>query len=120
MEFADVVRKRRMVRDYDPDRPVPPDIRERLLEHALHAPSAGFSQGWGFLVLESPTERERFWRGATPPTQGGQQGVGNKGTAPPVVGAPPPKDAHLPPDPPPPQGGARPAGSPAPAPHRVG
>jgi len=61
MEFADVVRKRRMVRDYDPDRPVPPEVRERLLEHAIRAPSAGFSQGWAFLVLESPEERARFW-----------------------------------------------------------
>lgn len=61
MEFAEVVRRRRMVRDYDPDRPVPPEVRERLLEHAIRAPSAGFSQGWAFLVLESPSDRERFW-----------------------------------------------------------
>jgi nitroreductase len=65
MEFADVVRRRRMVRDYDPDRPVPPEVRERLLEHAVRAPSAGFSQGWAFLVLESPAERERFWAATT-------------------------------------------------------
>jgi nitroreductase len=50
-----------MVRDYDPDRPVPPEVRERLLAHAIRAPSAGFSQGWAFLVLESPDERDRFW-----------------------------------------------------------
>jgi len=54
-----------MVRDYDPDRPVPPDVRERLLEHAIRAPSAGFSQGWAFLVLESAEERELFWRSTT-------------------------------------------------------
>ncbi|TWF76152.1 nitroreductase [Pseudonocardia hierapolitana] len=61
VEFAEVVRRRRMIRDYDPDRPVPPQVRERLLEHAIRAPSAGFSQGWAFLVLESPDERARFW-----------------------------------------------------------
>ncbi|WP_033339178.1 nitroreductase family protein [Catenuloplanes japonicus] len=61
MEFAEVVRKRRMVRNYDPDRPVPPEVVDRLLEHAVRAPSAGFSQGWGFLVLEDPADRERFW-----------------------------------------------------------
>jgi nitroreductase len=61
VEFAEVVRRRRMIRDYDPDRAVPPQLRERLLEHAIRAPSAGFSQGWAFLVLESPQERERFW-----------------------------------------------------------
>ncbi len=50
-----------MVRDYDPDRPVPPEVRERLLEHALRAPSAGFTQGWAFLVLEDAADRELFW-----------------------------------------------------------
>src|SRR3712207_8495263 len=64
-----------MVRDYDPDRPVPPAVRERLLEHALRAPSAGFTQGWAFLVLEDAADRELFWSVTSgsapggPPTQ---------------------------------------------------
>ena len=57
-----------MVRDYDPGRPVPAEVRERLLEHAIRAPSAGFSQGWAFLVLESAEERERFWAATTDAT----------------------------------------------------
>ncbi|WP_084960068.1 nitroreductase family protein [Thermoactinospora rubra] len=61
MEFQEVVRRRRMVRNYDPDRPVPPEVRERILANALHAPSAGFSQGWAFLVLEEPADIARFW-----------------------------------------------------------
>ncbi len=61
MEFQEVVRRRRMVRNYDPSRPVPTVIRDRLLANALRAPSAGFSQGWAFLVLESAEERARFW-----------------------------------------------------------
>ena len=61
MEFQEVVRRRRMVRNYDPDRPVPAEVRERLLANALRAPSAGFSQGWAFLVLESADERARYW-----------------------------------------------------------
>lgn len=64
MEFQEVVRRRRMVRNYDPDRPVPASVRERILANALRAPSAGFSQGWAFLVLESAEERSRYW-GAT-------------------------------------------------------
>jgi nitroreductase len=64
MEFAEVVRRRRMVRNYDPDRPVPDDVRERILEHALHAPSAGFSQGWAFLVLEG-ADIDRYWSTVT-------------------------------------------------------
>lgn len=66
MEFATVVRRRRMVRSYDPSRPVPPEVVDRLLDHAVRAPSAGFSQGWGFLVLEDSVDRERFWTATTP------------------------------------------------------
>ena len=61
MEFQDVVNRRRMVRNFAPDRPVPPDVLDRILTNALHAPSAGFSQGWAFLVLEGREETERFW-----------------------------------------------------------
>jgi nitroreductase len=68
MEFAEVVRRRHMVRDYDPDRPVPAEVRDRLLEHAIRAPSAGFSQGWAFLVLETAAEREDFWAVTTDST----------------------------------------------------
>ena len=32
----------------------------------MRAPSAGFSQGWGFLVLTSRADRDRFWAAATP------------------------------------------------------
>jgi len=61
MEFQEVVRRRRMVRNYDPDRPVAAEVRDRILANALRAPSAGFSQGWAFLVLESADERARYW-----------------------------------------------------------
>jgi nitroreductase len=66
VEFGEVVRRRRMVRNYDADRPVPADVVDRLLEYAVHAPSAGFSQGWGFLVLDRPADRDRFWEVTTP------------------------------------------------------
>jgi len=60
-----VVRRRRMVRTYDPERPVPPEIVDKIIKHALRAPSAGFSQGWGFLVLTSQPDRDLFWSSAT-------------------------------------------------------
>jgi nitroreductase len=68
MEFQDVVRRRRMIRNYE-DRPIPAEIRDRLLDNALHAPSAGFSQGWAFLVLEDAADRERFWSVTTDPDE---------------------------------------------------
>src|SRR3954471_2969801 len=61
MEFAEVVRKRRMVRTYDADRPVPAEVVDKIVRHGLRAPSAGFSQGWGFLVLTEPADRDRYW-----------------------------------------------------------
>ena len=48
MEFTEVVRRRRMVRRYSPD-PVDPATLDRMLAHAVRAPSAGFSQGWAYL-----------------------------------------------------------------------
>ena len=66
MEFSDVVRRRRMVRRYDPDRPVPPEIVERCLANAVRAPSAGFSPGWDFVVLAEDDDRDSFWRATTP------------------------------------------------------
>ncbi len=55
-----------MVRRYDPDRPVDPEVVDRMLGNAVHAPSAGFSQGWAFLVLDDPGDVARFWSAATP------------------------------------------------------
>ena len=61
MELRDAIRARRMVRTYDPDRPVPAGVLTGLLDLATRAPSAGFSQGWDFLVLRTPEQRDRFW-----------------------------------------------------------
>ena len=67
MEFSDVVRNRRMVRRYDPDRPVPLEAVHRCLANAVRAPSAGFSQGWDFVVLRTADERDLFWSATTQP-----------------------------------------------------
>ena len=72
MEFQDVIRRRRMMRHYDMDRPVPPDVVDRILRNGLRAPSAGFSQGWAFLILDDPAGVARFRAAATPP--GGPEG----------------------------------------------
>ena len=69
MEFREVVRRRRMVRTYA-DAPVDSAVVDRMLEHAQRAPNAGFSQGWAFLVLDTPDDVARFWEstGADPAT----------------------------------------------------
>ncbi|MFP5336317.1 MAG: nitroreductase family protein [Actinomycetes bacterium] len=61
MELSEAIRRRRMVRSYDPARPVPPEVVDRLLDHAVRAPSAGFTQGWDFLVLAESDDRRRYW-----------------------------------------------------------
>ena len=62
MQFAEVLRRRRMVRSYDAARPVPVEALDAILGAALRAPSAGFTQGVSLLVLSSAAERETFWR----------------------------------------------------------
>jgi nitroreductase len=94
VEFTDVVRRRRMVRSYDPDRPVPTAVADRLLANAIRAPSAGFSQGWGFLVLAGPAERERFWEVTTEPEADTRWLTGMR-KAPLIVVAHSHKDAYL-------------------------
>jgi nitroreductase len=61
MELSEVVRSRRMVRSYDPDRPVSREMLDGLLRLAIRAPSAGHTQGWQFLVLDDITSRSAFW-----------------------------------------------------------
>src|SRR4051794_38990764 len=60
MEFAEVLRRRRMVRSYD-GRPIPDEVVARVLGAARRAPSAGFTQGTELVVLERPEDRELFW-----------------------------------------------------------
>jgi nitroreductase len=67
MELREALRRRRMVRRFDPDRPVPARSVEAVLYAALRAPSAGFSQGWDFVVLEAPADRAAFWAAAADP-----------------------------------------------------
>jgi nitroreductase len=68
MEFQDVVRKRRMVRAFD-ERPLAPELVERLLDNARRGPSAGYSQGTEFLVFEGPEETGAFWETSLPTTE---------------------------------------------------
>ena len=61
MEFSDVVRSRRSIRSYAPDRP-DPELVDRLIDVARRVPTAGFSQGIDFLVLDDPDPLGEFWR----------------------------------------------------------
>jgi len=95
MEFTEVVRRRRMVRAYDPSRPVPRSVIDELLELAVRAPSAGFSQGWRFLVLESDADREAFWAATTTPGELPDSWLAGMRTAPVLIVAFSDKQAYL-------------------------
>lgn len=73
-----------MVRSFTAD-PVPPDAVDRMLQHAVRAPSAGFSQGWAFLVLDTPADVSRFWRSTSPDPDADNAWLRGMRTAPVVI-----------------------------------
>lgn len=50
MEFDQVVRKRRMTRNFT-EAPVPPEVLDRMLDLARRGPSAGYTQGQNLIVI---------------------------------------------------------------------
>ena len=61
MEFNDVIKRRRMVRAFTAE-PLAPGTADRLLRAANRAPSAGFSQGYSFLLLEGQEQTAPMWQ----------------------------------------------------------
>jgi nitroreductase len=61
MELSAVLRRRRMVRAYAADRPVPSEVVEAVSLAALRVPSAGFTQAVSLLVLTSAEQRALYW-----------------------------------------------------------
>jgi nitroreductase len=59
MEFAEVLRHRRMVRNYS-DEPVDRETLEQIVAAARKAPSAGFSQGLSFVIVTNQETREEI------------------------------------------------------------
>lgn len=57
MEFATVIRKRRMVRNFR-DQPIDTSVIDRILDLARRAPSAGYTQGQSFIVVQHETTRK--------------------------------------------------------------
>jgi len=61
MEFADLLRRRRMVRHYLPD-PIPRETIERIVSVVRRAPSGGFSQGHRLVVVTDMARRRELAR----------------------------------------------------------
>jgi nitroreductase len=76
-----------MVRRFEP-RPVPRETLDRVLEAALHAPSAGFTQGNELLVLDRPETTTRFWDLTTDPEWERRYRAMVEGATPPAIVVP--------------------------------
>jgi len=64
MQFDEVVRRRRMTRNFEP-RPLERGVVDGLLAAALRAPSAGNAQGRDLVLLEGPDQTARYWQATT-------------------------------------------------------
>jgi len=71
VEFQDVVLHRRMVRDFS-EEPVARPLLDRLMSNARRIPSAGYSQGFAFVVLTDPSQRKLFWQTTSGPDWRGE------------------------------------------------
>src|SRR5688572_21924654 len=81
MDFQEVMRKRRMVRNFT-DEPVADEVIERIVEAGQHAPSAGFSQGVVYVVVTEEATRKAIGEIA------GEEGYVAQGFDPFISGAP--------------------------------
>jgi nitroreductase len=67
MQLESAIRSRRMCRSFT-DEPLADGQLDHLLDLARRVPSAGYSQGFHFLVLEGTDQTRRFWDHTLPPS----------------------------------------------------
>ena len=60
IEFEEVVRKRKMIREYEFDRPIPDYIIVMIIENAHRAPSAGHTQVQEFIVVKDHLTKSKI------------------------------------------------------------
>lgn len=59
MDAREALYTTRAMRRVHPD-PIPMDVQERILDAAVRAPSGGNTQGWRFLLVDSPEVKARI------------------------------------------------------------
>jgi nitroreductase len=60
MEFEEVIKKRKMIREYEQDKQIPTDIITKLLGNAHRSPSAGHTQVQEFIVVIDPVTKRKL------------------------------------------------------------
>lgn len=94
MELLEAVHRRRMTRSYT-DEAVDPAVVEAMLAAAVRAPSAGFTQGWAFLVLDTAPDVARYWAATTDPDRSPDAWLSGMKRAPVLVVAFSHREAYL-------------------------
>jgi nitroreductase len=64
MEFDEVVRKRKMIRQYQLGRPIPDYIVSKLIQNAHRSPSAGHTQVQEFIVVKNSSIKSKLGEAA--------------------------------------------------------
>ncbi len=72
MEFNEVIKKRKMIRKYAPDKSIPKGVLDKLIKNAHTAPSAGHTQVQEFIIVKDPSVKKKLSEAAL-----GQEQVDN-------------------------------------------
>jgi len=60
MDFDEVAKKRKMIREYQQNRQIPTDIINKLLKNAHRSPNAGHTQVQEFIVVIDPITKRKL------------------------------------------------------------
>jgi nitroreductase len=63
-EFDDIIKRRKMVRQYIQDKPIPQEIVNKLIANAHRAPSAGHTQVQEFIIIQDPLIKKKLGEAA--------------------------------------------------------
>ncbi len=64
MDFDEVIRKRKMIREYDLGRQIPNEIISKLIKNAHTAPSAGHTQVQEFIIVKDDSIKKKLRKAA--------------------------------------------------------
>ena len=63
-EFDDIIKRRKMIRQYKQDKSIPKEIVDKLIANAHRAPSAGHTQVQEFIIVQDPLIKEKLGKAA--------------------------------------------------------
>ncbi len=63
-EFDDIIKRRKMVRQYIQDKPIPQEIVNKLIANAHRAPSAGHTQVQEFIIVQDSLIKKKLGQAA--------------------------------------------------------